>query len=160
MTEQEARAVYDRLFVAFPQVREWLTKVDDPKATYAVWCGVLAGVEAGDAMQVVDRMIVGDEPIPEAYERERMPQMIRRAASSLRSERLERRRMDKYHTTANEARTVDQKFIVAIRESRRLGELVRDGNLTRAENVAMVEELVEWSERNGPLPDWMNGDDQ
>lgn len=158
MTNEEAASVYQRLFVAFPQVREWLTKVDNPTATHAVWCGVLAGVEYDDAIAVVDSVISGSERGPEAYERERWPQFIRRGASEIRSRRNERRRMAKYHATATESATTDGRFMAAIREAWRVGNAKRDGYVTQAENVVMVEDLVEWSERDGQKPDWFGRD--
>ena len=155
MTTDEAKRVYEKVFTAFPQVREWLAKTENPKGTYAVWCAVLAGVEFTDADTAVDGMILGDTETPEAYERERWPQVIRSIASTIRSVRFERKRMHKYHATATEARTVNEKFTIAMRESSRLGELVRDGELSSEENKLKVESLVAWSERGGPIPEWL-----
>jgi len=155
MTHEEAQEVYQRLFVAFPLLREWLTKVDNPKATYGIWCNILVDVDRGDADQVITAMIAGDQQLPAAYDRDRTPQMIRRLANDIRSERIESSRMVKLHLTANEAKTVDEKFMVAIRESRRLGTLVRDGKLEKEINNVAVEELIQWSERNGEQPQWI-----
>jgi len=158
MNVEEAQEIYQRLFVAFPLLREWLLKADDPKATYGVWCAVMGDVDKDDAEQVVTALIAGDEQMPPAYERDRTPQMIRRAANAIRSERVENQRNYKYHLTANEAKTTDQKFIVAIREARRLGTLVRDGKLEKEINNVAVEELIQWSERNGEQPSWIGED--
>ena len=158
MNTDEAATVYKRLFTAFPQVREWLAKVDDPKATYGIWCGVLAGVDLSDALSVVDSVIDGSSEPLEAYERERWPQFIRRGASAIRSKRLERDRVDHYHVTANETNTSSERFMAAMRESRRLGLMVRDGSLGKLENDAMVEDLISWSERGGPMPTWIGKD--
>jgi len=158
MTHEEAQEVYQRLFVAFPLLREWLTKVDNPKATYGIWCNILVDVDREDADQVITAVIAGDQQLPAAYDRDRTPQMIRRLANDIRSERIESSRMVKLHLTANEAKTTDQKFIVAIRESRRLGTLVRDGKLDKEVNNVAVEELIEWSERNGEQPQWIGAD--
>lgn len=158
MTVDEAKEIYQRIFVAFPLLREWLTKVDDPKATYAIWCNILLDVDRDDADTVVRAMIAGDEQMPAAYERDRTPQMLRKAANAIRSERVANQQNYKYHLTANEAKTTDQKFIVAIRESRRLGTLVRDGKLEKEINNVAVEELIEWSERNGEQPQWIGED--
>jgi hypothetical protein len=158
MTNEQAQEIYQRLFVAFPLLREWLLKADDPKATYGVWCGVMGDVDKDDAEQVVTALIAGDEQMPPAYERDRTPQMIRKAANAIRSERVANQQNYQYHLTANEAKTTDQKFIVAIRESRRLGTLVRDGKLDKEVNNVAVEELIEWSERNGEQPQWIGAD--
>ena len=42
-----------------------------------------------------------------------------------------------------------------VRESRRLGTLVRDGKLDKELNNELVDELVAWSERNGQQPQWI-----
>ena len=158
MNTQEATSVYERLFVGFPQLRDWLAGTKHAKATYEVWCGVLAGVDYSDAIAVVDRMIRGDEPTPEAYEREKFPQAIRSAASVIRGERVKRTRMDKYHVAANEQNTSSERFTIAMRESRRLGDLVRFGKLSPTLNLMLVDELVEWSERDGVLPEWIGSE--
>lgn len=156
MNKQEAEQVYLRLFIAFPQLRDWLASTKHAAATHDVWCGVLAGVDHADAMSVVDAMIRGDEPMPEAYERERTPQMIRSAAAKMRSERNHRDRMNSLHITATAAKTTNERFAVAMREARRLGEAVREGKLTKSANNLMVNELVEWSERNGQVPEFIS----
>jgi hypothetical protein len=155
---QEAASVYEKLFIAFPQLRDWLAGTKHARATHEVWCGVLAGVDYADAITVVDRMIRGDEPTPEAYEREKWPQMIRAAASAIRGERVKRTRMDKYHVAANEQNTSSERFTIAMRESRRLGDLVMAGKLSPTMNLMLVDELVDWSERDGTLPEWIGSE--
>ena len=86
MTEKEFEGFYDRLFVAFPALKEHLNgKSSNPLATLAVWQRTLAEVTIEEADAVLDDWIEGRASPPAGYERDYTAILIRQRVLHRRS---------------------------------------------------------------------------
>lgn len=155
MTTDEAKKVFDRFFIAFPQFREWLRGTADPEATYAEWLKTISVADFDIAMGVVDDMKAGKLDVPAAFARELLPIVIRRESQdrwARQNARTEQEEKYHGHSRGTWKRTTNDK---TGRIAVLLGERVKEGKLSREENDRRMVELLEWDKGRIPTPEWM-----
>jgi hypothetical protein len=64
MTTDQAKAIYDRLFVAFPHLRSYVIGLDTAQETFDAWKEMLSDVPADLADECVTRAIKGVIDVP------------------------------------------------------------------------------------------------
>ncbi len=155
VTEDEARGELARFFDAFPAYRKWFNESKRDDTTRNIWVRVIANSELDDCRYVVDQMIEGAIEIPAAYDRDRLPQIIRQHCRELKGKRRDRRRMDRLHEEANRKQPADEmeRYHIARKQSQRSAELCKAGRLTQDENEQYVAMLIEWHHNGGPMPE-------
>jgi hypothetical protein len=67
-------------FLAFPSVREWLEKTENPDATFGIWAKVLAPLDRSECERVIDTWIDGSVASPQAYQRDLFATHLRACA--------------------------------------------------------------------------------
>ena len=67
-------------FIAFPSVREWLEKTENPDATFGIWAKVLAPLDRSECERVIDTWIDGSVASPQAYQRDLFATHLRACA--------------------------------------------------------------------------------
>jgi hypothetical protein len=79
---------------AFPETLAWINQSPNVQATLRHWQTALASVELGDALEVTQRLLRGDEEPIKPYDREQTPAIVRRLAG-LQAERRRRGPVEK-----------------------------------------------------------------
>lgn len=145
MNEPEARAIYKRLFVAFPQYREWLEQTESPEDTLSVWCKMLSNVPREAAGEAVERFIDGRLEMPKAYERDDLPRRLKSCSWRIkqdndREERVaaERRNRDRIKKDRN---VYKYSAVQLYEEAREVGKLLRDRVIDRPEFERRMEPI-------------------
>jgi len=70
MTEQEAIAIYQRIFVVAPDYPEWIAKHSpDPKRTVELWRQMIIPFDLDLVDAIVSELENGQRPMPAAYDR-------------------------------------------------------------------------------------------
>lgn len=64
MTTDEAKAIYNRLFTAFPHLRSYLDKTDNPQATFDAWKRMLSASRLDDAEIALEKIFGGQCEVP------------------------------------------------------------------------------------------------
>lgn len=98
MTPSEAKDFFEKVFVAFPGLKEWLKSIGDPSSTVAVWSRTLNAVTSEEAMTVLDGWIDGSIANPPVgYRREMFALEVKSLVMQVRSElRKERDREEQW----------------------------------------------------------------
>lgn len=103
LTEQDWKEVYDRLFVSFPGLYNWLLdscpKVDgrpNVRGTLEVWRHTLQSCTKRELMSVLDSWISGDRKPPEAYNRELTALTLKSCVLFDRSKNAPKRKQEDY----------------------------------------------------------------
>ena len=148
MTEQESAIIFDRLFVAFPSYREWLAKTEKPRETFDAWKKMLRVCHYEDADVAVEKMLSGELEMPAAYERDMLPMRLRsyslRVTQDRRKYQADRRLAEESQERRRrrgDGDPYEYNLGTLLKESREAGRQLRDGEITREENDAIVAEL-------------------
>lgn len=64
MTTDEAKAIYTRLFTAFPHLKAYLDNTDDPQATFDAWKRMLSASRLDDAEKALNKIFGGSCEVP------------------------------------------------------------------------------------------------
>lgn len=160
MEATEARIELARVFEVYPSYRDMLERMPEGRGskTLDAWCSMLVGCESNDVKFVISLICSGDMEPTEKYEKpDKLARNIRIAANERRSVRnAKRRQLAEYHQEIERAPDDSiTRFMMAMRESRRLGILVREGDLEKVENDRRVAVLQSWSTNGGETPEWM-----
>ena len=156
MTEPEADQCIEFFFIAFPQTRKWLSDQQHPNKTYDIWNRVLRGCDLSDVDAVMNEMIDGKFPMPAAYERDQVPQIIRREANARRSVRNEKLRTERKYFNQSKGALDEVMKTVTGQIGVSLGEMAKRGDITKAENAKRLDELVDhWDKGQVDTPDWI-----
>lgn len=156
ITLDQAKAELRRVFVVYPSFRQILNQSESPQETLDGWASMLLFCDLDDIKDSIGKIVSGDvEPVGQYEKADCLPRKIRSMANDLRSARNERRRMDGLHVQATEPTSKDARFMAAMRESRRLGMLVRDKGFRRSQNAILVDQISKWLSGNEKqLPYW------
>ena len=98
MTRDEFNKWKTGYFVAFPDAKVWLLKLEHPAATLETWFKCLSQCEARDVEEATERMIRGDLAPLEAYQREQTALHLRAYASRIGDDRKKRLKADRERT--------------------------------------------------------------
>lgn len=157
MNSEQAKTIFDRIFVAFPMFREWLAKVESPKDTYADWCRMLAKVSWYHGEQVCELLVTGERKMPAAYERDQLPVFIKSYADRLvqdeRSAAAEGRKrsaVDEYRSgrqRSADARSgrdelYEMKMSTAYRKLLEIGQQFQDGQIDEETRKERADEII------------------
>lgn len=149
MTEDQAKTLFNQLFIAFPGYQNWLEKTDDPNATLAVWCKMLRSVSHGAGVQVVDRLIEGKLAMPKAYERDELPVLVKSYAARIDQDEGARRATEEARQSRQRAagarRRDEYKLPLrkGLEQMRQIGHDRRDGKITQAQHDAEKRRIVQ-----------------
>lgn len=147
MNIDEARQLYRALFTAFPSFKDYLDRLEDGEATYRVWCEMLAKVEYDHGVEVVALLKSGDRKLPEAYDRDRLPLLLRSYAQRIADDRAKAEANEKLQQESQRRRVIRSdspwrhNLGSILNDARESGRRLRDGEITEAENARIVDEL-------------------
>jgi hypothetical protein len=85
MNDSEFEKFLKSVFVAFPDIWEWVRQLPDGKATMATWKQSLRSCTLAECAIVLDDWIEARTPAPKAYERSLTATMIRSAVEQQRA---------------------------------------------------------------------------
>lgn len=120
------------LFVAFPDVWEWLNaNSPDVNATLDIWHKVLKGYALDECLHVVDDWITGKRPVFKAYERSQIAILIRQCAQFDRERERQRSATGNAANEFRKTRREDYKPITQVVPE--LGKLFREGLALRSQ---------------------------
>lgn len=89
MTNNEFQTWLTDFTAAFPGIGEWIERLPAKRATMRHWFeNVFVNIELADAWAVTRRMFKGEDSAVEAYDREKLPQIVAALASRARDRRL------------------------------------------------------------------------
>jgi len=78
MTNEEFAVFAKRLFVSFPNLKEWLESASpDPAATQAIWRETLRPYALADCLGIIDDWNTGGREPFQAYERDKVHLIVR-----------------------------------------------------------------------------------
>tara|TARA_R110002110_G_scaffold116667_3_gene288279 strand:- start:643 stop:1125 length:483 start_codon:yes stop_codon:yes gene_type:complete len=104
----------------------------------------------------MNEMIDGKFPMPAAYERDQVPQIIRREANARRSVRNEKLRTERKYFNQSKGALDEVMKTVTGQIGVSLGEMAKRGDITKAENAKRLDELVDhWDKGQVDTPDWI-----
>lgn len=156
MTETEADSCIEFFFIAFPQTRKWLSEQQHPNKTYDIWTRVLRGCDYDDVDVVMNEMIDGKLTLPAAYERDQIPQIIRREANARRSRRNEKLRTERKYLNQSKGAWDEVRKTQTGQIAIALGKMTARGDITEAENNRRLDELLnQWDKGKINSPDWI-----
>ena len=125
----------------FPDLAKWLDSSERESATIKAWMMALEDCDFADCMMATKAMLKGDIDAPEAYERERIPSMIRKFCKAARSERTQRER-DRQTLQQAAGSGKCQPIGPLLREARELGFAKRDGEIGEEEHAAKLADIL------------------
>lgn len=149
MTLTEAQQVFRQLFIAFPHMHRFLNDSTDAEATLDQWCKMLARVEYGVGLAVVDRWKSGDlDPPDKPWELGMLPAKIRAVAGKMADERAKQERLDvlRQQSQQRNGRSGKDNLAQAIRVSMAAGDALKAGAITEARNREIVASLKRQTE--------------
>lgn len=114
---------------AFPDMRRWLGSIENPSETLALWQSALHDCELRHAKQATSAMIAGDVDAPAAYERERLPAIIRKHIKQLRTAESQQAKASAAINTAL-IRGRQMPLRPYVERARSLGRELRNGELS------------------------------
>jgi hypothetical protein len=85
MNDSEFEKFLKSVFVAFPDIWEWVRQLPDGKATMATWKQSLRSCTLAECALILDDWIEARTPAPRAYERSLTATMIRSAVEQQRA---------------------------------------------------------------------------
>lgn len=130
MTDQEFTVFAKRLFIAFPDLWEWLQeKSIDPKGTQEVWRDTLRACSMDECLQVLEDWIVGKRQSFKAYERAQVALMIRQSVFFDRDKIAKRNAS--HEKTNDYAKTKRGEYRPLAADFPQLGNLFRQGQALR-----------------------------
>lgn len=127
---------------SFPEFRRWLDQTDSPSKTLDAWREALSDCEMGDCFAASKAMLAGDLEPPAAYERERLPGMVRKFCKIRRSERVQKAK-DREILLAASRSGKCQPIGPLLREARELGFAKRDGEITDEEHERKLADILQ-----------------
>lgn len=142
MTDEEFTGFAKCLFVAFPDIWEWLqANSPDPWATQAVWRGVLRPYSLEDCVLVMDGWLTGKRPMFKHYEKAQIAMVIRQSIEFDRDKQRQREHSNGQSLEYKKTRREDYRPIAQdvpslgalLREGQALGLSLREGKITQAE---------------------------
>ena len=83
MDRRQAAALIEHFFTAFPNYREWIHRTANPEGTISIWLDQIEACDADDVRAVIGEMIYGRRELPAAYDRDRLPAILRDGADEL-----------------------------------------------------------------------------
>ena len=153
MTKDEFENLLTYIGQSLPPVMVWLNGLPDARGTIQTWFDALSDCELSDALDAVRNMVRGDIEMPAAYERERIPAVIRIHCKKLRSER---RRTEQVQSISQAATKKGKCQPVGpwIRRAMQLGAALRDGSLGQDAHDAEMADILKHlgSDPNAPEP--------
>lgn len=140
-------------YECFPELRRWIDGTESPGKTLDAWREALKDCELSDCFDASKAMLAGDLEPPAAYERERLPGMVRKFCKIRRSERVQRARDREVLQSASRSGKC-QPIGPLLREARELGFAKRDGEITDEEHERKLADILKraGSDPKAPRP--------
>jgi hypothetical protein len=129
-------------YECFPEMRRWIDQTESPTKTLDAWREALSDCDMGDCFDASKAMLAGDLEPPAAYDRERLPGMIRKFCKVRRSERMQRAKDREILQSASRSGKC-QPIGPLLREARELGFAKRDGEITDEEHELKLADIIQ-----------------
>ena len=164
MTPKHAEQQLRRVFTAYPSYRKWLAEVSngtEANQTFDTWVGMLTPLHADDLRIVVDEIIAGRKsPKGSQYDTADMLPLVLRSRAQKRADDLAE--AERMRQLRDEGTRGAMDYVTASplgRVAVHLGQLSREGKISREENRRRMDELIEWAddgENMASRPDWFS----
>jgi len=142
VTENDFDTVLKTIRISFPAVWQWLSGLPNSEATLQIWFDALSDCELSDCLDAIRNMIKGDIEMPAAYERERIPAVIRMHCKKLRSDRRRIEQVQSISAAATQ-RGKCQPIGPWIRRAMEIGGQLRDGSITQEDHDAEMASILQ-----------------
>lgn len=142
MTENDFDSLLNTIKVSFPAVWQWLNNLQNSQATLQAWFDALSDCDLEDSLDAIRNMMKGEIAMPEAYERERIPAVIRIHCKKLRSERKRIEQVQSISAAATK-RGKCQPVGPWIRRAMEIGGQLRDGSIGQEEHDTEMASILQ-----------------
>jgi hypothetical protein len=146
MTTDEAKRIYERLFVAFPHLRSYVTGLDTAQETFDAWKLMLSDVPFDLADECVTRAIRGIIDVPaKPWDIALLPGWVRQHVGRMQAARRNAAKVHGTRSLVADARANRGKDNLAdlIDASLVAGAMYRRGDIDQSTNKQIVAMLVE-----------------